>query len=162
MPAEPPSNPAEFFDLKKLRRLAELMNDQDLSELDLQQGETRVRLRRRLELDAPVVEARPRPTSAEPRPASSGATPSAAPDDGATLVKSPMVGTFYVAPSPDAAPFVKVGDHVGPETVVCVIEAMKVFNEIAAECSGKVVARLVENGEPVEFGQPLFKIAPGA
>jgi acetyl-CoA carboxylase biotin carboxyl carrier protein len=69
-----------------------------------------------------------------------------------------MVGTFYVAASPDAAPFVKVGDHVGPETTVCIIEAMKVFNEIPAEVSGKVVAVLVQNGEPVEFGQALFKV----
>ncbi len=76
------------------------------------------------------------------------------------VIKSPMVGTFFPAPSPDAPPFVKVGDHVGPDTTVCIIEAMKVFNEIPAEISGQIVAVLVENGEPVEFGQPLFKIDP--
>jgi acetyl-CoA carboxylase biotin carboxyl carrier protein len=69
-----------------------------------------------------------------------------------------MVGTFYASSSPDSPPFLKVGDHVGPDTVVCIIEAMKVFNEIPAEMSGKVVAVLVENGAPVEFNQPLFKI----
>jgi acetyl-CoA carboxylase biotin carboxyl carrier protein len=74
------------------------------------------------------------------------------------VIKSPMVGTFYSAANPDAAPFVKVGDHVGPETTVCIIEAMKVFNEIPSEVSGKIVAVLVQNGEPVEFGQALFKV----
>ena len=79
-------------------------------------------------------------------------------DASVAIVKSPMVGTFYTAPSPDVAAFVKVGDHVGPTSTVCVIEAMKVFNEIPAEVSGQIVAVLVENGEPVEFGQPLFKV----
>jgi acetyl-CoA carboxylase biotin carboxyl carrier protein len=78
-----------------------------------------------------------------------------------TVIKSPMVGTFYSASSPDAPPFVKVGDHVGPETTVCIVEAMKVFNQIPAEISGRIVAMLVENGAPVEYGQPLFKVATG-
>jgi acetyl-CoA carboxylase biotin carboxyl carrier protein len=69
-----------------------------------------------------------------------------------------MVGTFYTASSPDSPPFVKVGDQVGPDTVVCIVEAMKVFNEIPAECSGKVAAVLVDNGAPVEFGQKLFRV----
>jgi acetyl-CoA carboxylase biotin carboxyl carrier protein len=71
-----------------------------------------------------------------------------------------MVGTFYAAANPESPPFAKVGDHVGPDSIVCIIEAMKVFNEIPAEISGKIVAVLVENGAPVEFGQPLFKIDP--
>ena len=71
-----------------------------------------------------------------------------------------MVGTFYASPSPDAPAFVKIGDHVGRETTVCIIEAMKVFNEIPAETAGQVVAVLVESGAPVEFGQPLFKVDP--
>jgi acetyl-CoA carboxylase biotin carboxyl carrier protein len=74
------------------------------------------------------------------------------------LIKSPIVGTFYSAPDPDSPPFVKVGDHVGPETTVCIVEAMKVFNQIPAEASGKIVAMLAENGQSVEFGQPLFKV----
>jgi acetyl-CoA carboxylase biotin carboxyl carrier protein len=74
------------------------------------------------------------------------------------LIKSPMVGTFYAASDPDSGPYVKVGDPVGPDTTVCIVEAMKVFNEIPAEVSGKIVAVLVENGEPVEFGQPMFKV----
>ena len=68
------------------------------------------------------------------------------------------MGTFYAAPDPDAPPFVKVGDHVGPETTVCIVEAMKVFNEIPSEVAGKIVAVLARNGEPVEFGQPMFKV----
>jgi acetyl-CoA carboxylase biotin carboxyl carrier protein len=74
------------------------------------------------------------------------------------IIKSPMVGTFYAAPDPDSPPYVKVGDHVGPETTVCIVEAMKVFNQIPAEVSGKVLAVLVDNGESVEYGQPLFKV----
>ena len=78
------------------------------------------------------------------------------------VVKSPMVGTFYLASSPDAPPFAKVGDRIGPEKTVCIVEAMKVFNEIPAGVSGQIVAMLVENGAPVEFGQPLIKVDPGA
>ncbi|MFM8804268.1 MAG: acetyl-CoA carboxylase biotin carboxyl carrier protein, partial [Planctomycetia bacterium] len=78
------------------------------------------------------------------------------------VIKSPMVGTFYKASGPDAAPFVKVGDRIGPEKTVCIVEAMKVFNEIPAGVSGQVVAILVENGAPVEFGQPLIKVDPEA
>jgi acetyl-CoA carboxylase biotin carboxyl carrier protein len=81
-------------------------------------------------------------------------------DEALLVVKSPMIGTFYAAPSPDSPPYIKVGDHVGPTSTVCTIEAMKVFNEIPAEVSGQVVAVLVENGEPVEFGQPLVKVDP--
>jgi acetyl-CoA carboxylase biotin carboxyl carrier protein len=73
-----------------------------------------------------------------------------------------MVGTFYAAVSPEAPPFVKVGDQVGPESTVCIIEAMKVFNEIPAECSGKIAAVLVTNGEAIEYGQPLFRVEPNA
>ena len=77
---------------------------------------------------------------------------------GIAVIKSPMVGTFYAAPDPDSPPFVKVGDHVGPETTVCIVEAMKVFNQIPAEIAGRIIAVLAENGSPVEFGQPLFKV----
>jgi acetyl-CoA carboxylase biotin carboxyl carrier protein len=83
-------------------------------------------------------------------------------DAGMLVIKSPMVGTFYKASGPDAAAFVKVGDRIGPEKTVCIVEAMKVFNEIPAGVSGQVVAILVENGAPVEFGQPLIKVDPGA
>jgi acetyl-CoA carboxylase biotin carboxyl carrier protein len=104
---------------------------------------------------APV--AAPAAPAAAPKPA---AAAESATSDKHVTIKSPMVGTFFSSPNPDSPTFVKVGDHVGPETVVCIIEAMKVFNEIPAEVTGQVVAMLVANGEPVEFGQPLFKIDP--
>jgi acetyl-CoA carboxylase biotin carboxyl carrier protein len=98
------------------------------------------------------------PVTAAAVPAPAAAAQPAADEGQIVLIKSPMVGTFYTAPSPEAAPYVKVGDHVGPDTTICIVEAMKVFNEIPAETSGKIVAVLVENGDPVEYGQPLFKV----
>lgn len=159
----PPSNAGDIFDVRKIRRLVALMNTHDLSEIDLRQGETRIRLRRGAE---PVMAyGLPRPAvgpGTEQRgdaPVAPAAKPAVI-EDHLAVIKSPMVGTFYKSPNPDAQPFVKVGDHISNETVVCIIEAMKVFNEIPAEVSGKVVAALVENGEPVEYGQPLFKVDP--
>jgi len=157
------SNPApgggDIFDVKKVRRLVELMKEHDLAEIDLRQGEQRVRLRRGAE---PLIAA-PAAYTASAHSAAPAAGASEKPADAAAsadlaVIKSPMVGTFYLAASPESPPFVKVGDHVGPETTVCIIEAMKVFNEIPAEISGQVAAVLVENGAPVEFAQPLFKI----
>jgi acetyl-CoA carboxylase biotin carboxyl carrier protein len=105
-------------------------------------------------------------TASAPAPAPAAAPPAAtespAADEGVQYVTSPMVGTFYSAPNPEAAAFVQVGDRVGPDSTVCMVEAMKVFNEIHAECSGTVAAVLVENGEPIEFGQKLFKIVSEA
>jgi len=150
-------NPVDIFDVKKVRRLIELMKEHDLSELDLKQADNRVRIRRGGEVvtysapSAPVA----RPAAAAP----AGGGEAAAPDR-TVVIKSPMVGTFYKASGPDAAPFVKVGDRIGPEKTACIIEAMKVFNEIPAGVSGQVVAILVENGAPVEFGQPLIKVDP--
>jgi acetyl-CoA carboxylase biotin carboxyl carrier protein len=155
----------DILDLRKIRRLVELMNEHELLELDLQQGQTRIRIRRGGESAAagggrPVVAAVPVAPS-EPAPAErSLPTPPEAPhkEDYIVLIKSPMVGTFYAASDPDSPPYAKVGDPVGPESVVCVVEAMKVFNQIPAEVSGKIAGVLVENGEPVEYGQPLFKV----
>ena len=156
--AGPASKSGELFDVKKVRQLAELMVEHGLSEIDLQHADTRLRLKRQVASDLAAIDTRPAAPAGAPRPAA--AVPAAPPpiEDRLALIKSPMVGTFYTSPSPDAKPFVRVGDHVGPETAVCIIEAMKVFNEIPAETSGKIVAVLVENGEPVEFGQPLFKV----
>ena len=157
--SSPASGGSEFFDVEKIRRLAELMKDQDLSEVEMQEGEIRLRLRRKLETTITTVEARPAaPASSAPQVSKSGPPVAAAVEENVELIKSPMAGTFYVSSSPESAPFVKVGDHIGPTTTVCIIEAMKVFNEIPAETSGKIVAVLVENGEPVEFGHPLFKV----
>jgi acetyl-CoA carboxylase biotin carboxyl carrier protein len=139
------------------------MNEHELSEIDLRQGETRVRIRRGGEV---VVSGAPVRTEYAPVAAAPAPAPAAAPvkpaepqtDEYTVFVKSPMVGTFYSAPDPESPSFVKVGDHIGPETTVCIVEAMKVFNQIPAEVSGKIVAMLVENGQPVEFGQSLFKV----
>ena len=156
-----PSNQGDIFDVKRIRRLVELMNEHELAEIDLRQADQRIRLRKGGEpliVAAPTAGAAPR--AAEP--ASGGAAPVEAPKSDAhlVLIKSPMIGTFYASSSPETPPFVKVGDHVGPTSTVCVVEAMKVFNEIPAETSGLIVSVLVENGAPVEFGQPLYKVDP--
>jgi acetyl-CoA carboxylase biotin carboxyl carrier protein len=155
--------PGDIFDVKKVRRLIELMKEHDLSELDLKQADNRVRIRRGGEVvaySAPAV-AMPRPAPAA-EPVAGAAPAQSAADARMLVIKSPMVGTFYKASGPDSAPFVKVGDRIGPEKTVCIIEAMKVFNEIPAGVSGQVVAILVDNGAPVEFGQPLIKVDPEA
>lgn len=153
------------FTLEGVRFLVELMKENNVSELDWEQGDARLKLRRGA--IAPVVDAIPAvvPVAAPAPSAPVAAAPSApqapAEDADAKFIKtidSPMVGTFYASPSPKAAPFVQVGDVVGPEKTVCILEAMKVFNEIQAEISGKIVAVLVKNGDPVEFGAPLFKV----
>jgi acetyl-CoA carboxylase biotin carboxyl carrier protein len=155
----------EVFDVDRIRRLVELMKEHDLSEIDLRQGDQRIRLSRGGGGSAATI-APPAVTAASPPPAVND-TPTTAPavepapaSDGENVVtiKSPMVGTFYAKANPNAEPYVRVGDSVTPETTVCVIEAMKVFNEIPAEVGGRVLAVLVEDEESVEFGKPLFKI----
>ena len=152
----------DIFDVKRIRRLVELMNEHELSEVDLRQGEQRIRLRKGFEpqisAGAHAPAERQESTAPAKQAAGAGAAAAAAESEHVKVIRSPMVGTFYTAPSPDAPPFVKVGDPVGPTTTVCVVEAMKVFNEIPAEVSGRIVAVLVENGEPVEFGHALFKV----
>ncbi|MEM1355372.1 MAG: acetyl-CoA carboxylase biotin carboxyl carrier protein [Planctomycetota bacterium] len=151
-----------MIDLKKLEKLVALMVENDLTEIDLADEKENVTLRRGSApgsvagpvqmISPPVVS--PAPATPIPAPAS---TTESAPATGPTI-DSPMVGSFYSASSPDAEPFVKVGDTVTADTVVCIVEAMKVFNEIKAEQSGKVKAVLVSNGDAVEFGQPLFEL----
>jgi acetyl-CoA carboxylase biotin carboxyl carrier protein len=155
----------DIFDVRKIRRLVELMKEHDLCEIDLQQGDVRIQLRRATAAAMPAMVALPAAPALQPigPPAPESHVPTATEPKGGsgTVIKSPMVGTFYSASSPDVPPYVKVGDHVGPETTVCIVEAMKVFNQIPAELSGRIVAVLAENGAPVEFGQPLFKITTG-
>lgn len=150
------------FDMRRIRRLAELMNEYKLAEIDLHDGDQRVRLRRDID---PILAAAAAPIFQSPAAVANTASPTnpppaAEPADEAniTLIRSPMVGTFYQAASPDDPPFVKVGDRVGPDTAIGIVEAMKVFNEIPAECSGTIAAMLIENGDPVEYGQPMFKV----
>lgn len=153
-------NTGDIFDVRKIRRLVELMNEHDLTEIDLRDADVRIRLRKGHETVitsmSPAQLPAPAANPAPPPPAPAPEKP--AEDKDVALIKSIMVGTFFISPSPDAQPFVKVGDHVGPDTTVCIIEAMKVFNEIPAGVSGQIKAVLVQNGDPVEYGQPLFKV----
>jgi acetyl-CoA carboxylase biotin carboxyl carrier protein len=154
------SGSGDIFDIRKIRRLVELMNEHELGEIDLRDGELRIRLRKHQEPVVTTYEQRPQPAAA-PAESRAAAPPPAEParsEAHLAVIKSPMVGTFFTSPNPESPAFVKVGDHVGKESTVCIIEAMKVFNEIPAELAGQIVAVLVENGEPVEFNQPLFKV----
>jgi acetyl-CoA carboxylase biotin carboxyl carrier protein len=157
--------------MDELRELIALLRDNGLAELELENSGFRVRLRRESVLGESSHAAAshhvlaPAPVPVAPAPASSGpahpgtqATTAAAQDQDLHIISSPIVGTFYRSASPTADPFVKIGSNVESETVVCIIEAMKLMNEIQAETSGEVVKIYVENGQPVEFGQPLFGI----
>ena len=155
------------MDLRKLKTLIDLVETSGIAELEIQEGEERVRITRALPPGAPayvpaVAPAAPAPVVHAPA-APAGAVPNAeAPASHAPeghLVKSPMVGTFYRAGSPGAKPFVEIGDTVKEGDALCIIEAMKLMNEIESDRDGVVKAILVENGQPVEFGQPLFVIA---
>lgn len=160
------------MDVEQIKQLIELMVEHDLSRLEIQEGETHILLKRGT---TPIVQAvsaamppaaapaTPPAQSAPAPPAEPAAAESAEPPQPAAnevFIRSPMVGTFYAAPDPESPPFVKVGDMVTPDTVVCLIEAMKVFNEIKAEVSGRITRVLVNNAEAVEYDQPLFAVAP--
>ncbi len=164
MSSNPGSNPTDIFDVKKVRKFIELMNEHDLAEIDLKQGDQRIRLRRPEAVTMSPMPAMPMhvgPAVSSGQGGAAGKSAEAAVDDSKFIViKSPMVGTFYAAANPDSPPFVKVGDRVGPDTTVCIVEAMKVFNEIPAECAGRIAAVLVQSGDPVEFNQPLFRVEP--
>ena len=157
-----------MIDIRKLKELVRLMTASDLTELDLRDKDEQVTIRRATPQVAPhVVHAAPvmhhAPVAAPaPAPAAPAASAPAAPaaDEGLVAIESPMVGTFYASPSPDKPPFVSVGGQVGPNSVVCLVEAMKIFNEIKAERGGTVAKILVKSGQAVEFGQPLFMIKP--
>jgi acetyl-CoA carboxylase biotin carboxyl carrier protein len=152
------------FDVRAIKQLVRLMSRHDLSAIDLQHGDLRIRLRRG-GVAAPATHvALPPAVPTTTVPPATAAPPVAAPTENPgrkTLpIKSPTPGTFYLAPNPGAPPFVTKGSRVTPTTVVGVIEAMKVFSEIPAECSGVVTAILVENQQPVEYGQVLFEVDP--
>lgn len=150
-----------MVDYRKLRELVKLMVENDLSELELRDQQETVVLKRGAPPGAMPMMATPI-VHHVPAPAAAPATGDEAADDESDLVaiKSPMVGTFYAAPDPNTPAYVSVGSNVGTDTVVCIVEAMKVFSEIKAECSGKVEKILVKSGEPVEFGQKLFLVRP--
>jgi acetyl-CoA carboxylase biotin carboxyl carrier protein len=153
------------MDLRKLKTLIELVETSGIAELEIQEGEERVRITRSHGASvAPVAAAQPVVALAA-APAASlppGTAPDAAadtPPEEGHVVKSPMVGTFYRAATPGAKSFIEVGDTVQEGTTLCIVEAMKLMNEIEADKGGVIKAILVENGQPVEFGQPLFVIA---
>jgi len=145
--------------IDEIRELLVLFNESGVGELEIEREGVRIRIRKAGQTPEYVVSPQNTP------PQETAAPPAAAPDageadSGQILVKSPIVGTYYYAPSPGAAPFVTVGDAVEPGQVLCIIESMKLMNEIEAETAGIVAAKLVENGRPVEYGEALFAIRP--
>ncbi len=154
------------MDLKDIKAIIDLMKKNSVSEFELEKQDFKIRLKRGVNGGGPAAyDEAPVVAYVPTQPAV--ALPAAVPGSAAALaavpeleVKSPMIGTFYRAPSPESAPYVEVGTEVNPDTVVCIIEAMKVMNEIKAEAKGVVTQVLVENAKPVEFAQPLFKLRP--
>ncbi len=151
----------------EIRELIQLVHETGITELEVQRGENRVRIRSGINATAQEIllaagqggsAVQTYGAPAVPPPAQASGLPKE--DDDIILVKSPIVGTYYDSPSPTAAPFVKAGDMVEPKHVLCIIESMKLMNEIEAEVAGTVVAKLVENGRPVEYGEALFRIRP--
>ncbi|MDH7598892.1 MAG: hypothetical protein QHH07_04535 [Sedimentisphaerales bacterium] len=138
--------PFEAADLERIREMIRLMDEHGLVELSIEHGQDKIYLKR----------PGPQPVPIQPiAPTTAPASPA-----GLLEIKAPLVGTFYRATRPDADPYVEVGSRVEPKTVVCIIEAMKVLNEIKAELTGTIVEVLATNGQPVEYGQPLFRVRP--
>ncbi|MFW6347365.1 MAG: acetyl-CoA carboxylase biotin carboxyl carrier protein [Cyclonatronaceae bacterium] len=159
------------MDLKLIQNLLNMISESDVNEVSIEEGNLKIKMKKQAEA-APVPEqvfyappAPPAPPAPAPAPATSAPapTPAAEPTPAtstAEAVKSPIVGTFYSSPNPESEPFVKVGDTVKKGDVLCIVEAMKIMNEIEAEFGGKVVQVLSKEGQPVEFDQPLFMIEP--
>jgi len=162
---------------KEIKELIEFLIEKDVTEFELERGDVKMRIKRGQEVHmvqapiapvmaAPVAAALPMAqvpqaaSASAPAAPGSSAAPAAPADEGLHMVKSPIVGTYYEAPSPGAPPFIKPGDHVTAGQVLCIVEAMKLMNEIESDVTGEVVKLLVANGQPVEYGQPLFAIRP--
>ena len=156
------------MDIRKIKKLIELLEESGLAEIEITEGEESVRIARVTQgppvvshyssAPAPAASPAPAPAAAAPAPAAAASAPPAPAARDENLVTAPMVGTFYASPAPGAKPFVEVGQEVRVGQVLCIIEAMKMMNQIESERAGRVVAVLAKNGEPVEFGQPLFAI----
>lgn len=166
-PSEPVETDRLEAEVRTIRRLVRLMHRFDLTAIDLDEGRTRIRLRRRTgeaparaagsaSAPAPVSQPIAAPAVSTP-PAGSAPKPAA---DASPVIRSPLIGTFFSARDPDSPPYVNVGSVVREDSIVCMIEAMKVFSEIPAGVSGTITEILVKNGEPVEFDQPLFRYSP--
>ena len=154
------------MELKDIKAIIDLMKKNSITEFELEEKDSKLRLKRGSNGAhlSPSEDATPVMSLMAPAQVSPATVPLAAhnptPNTGEIDVKSPMIGTFYRSPSPEAASYVEIGTEVSPDTVVCIIEAMKVMNEIKADVKGIITQTLVENGKPVEFGQPLFKVRP--
>jgi len=150
------------LDLKEIRQIIELMKRNDLSLFHLEREGFKIKLRKGVDFDAMPAAAPPAPPAAAPAAVTAPVpvAPMAAPQATGTYIHSPMVGTFYRAAGPGEKVFANVGDTVDENTTVCIIEAMKVMNEIKAEVRGTITEILIDNAKPVEFGQPIFKIRP--
>lgn len=158
---------------KEIKELIEYLIEKNIAEFELQRGDVRVRIKREAQVSAPemryvtaqvAAESERGSASPSPNPSSTGsaagtASIQAAEGQDLQIVKSPIVGTFYESPSPGSPPFVKIGDPVEVGQVLCIIEAMKLMNEIESDYAGKITQKLVSNGQPVEYGQPLFAIS---
>ena len=147
------------MDLERIEALLVLLAEHDVSEFSYRDSDAKIKLR----LGQPVANVVAAPvamSAAAPAGAAVAAAPAIAVDDGLIVVESPMVGTFYRAPGPGASNFVEVGARIGPGQTLCIVEAMKLMNEIEAETSGTIVEILIENAQPVQFGQAMFKIKP--
>lgn len=165
-------NPSEPFDVQKIHHLVRLMKRYDVTALDINDGSARIRLRRRgdqliaaqpaapaVYAAVPAAPASPQPAAPQPQAVPAASAP-AEPAVKTVVIESPMVGTYYSSSSPDVPPFVSVGSPIQADTVVCIIEAMKVFTDIPAGLSGAIAEILVKNGQAVEYGQPLFRVRP--
>jgi acetyl-CoA carboxylase biotin carboxyl carrier protein len=163
------------MNLKELKELIEFLIEKDIAEFELERGDVKVKIKRAGEPAAAIPEQRyfavhaappavPELGTAAPVPAPSASNTSRpkepAPEEALHMVRSPIVGTFYESPSPGSPPFVKPGDIVEAGQVLCIVEAMKLMNEIEADMSGEIVKKLVNNGQPIEYGQELFAIRP--
>jgi len=166
-------NPPYCMNQKELKELIEFLIEKDIAEFELERGDVKVKVKRGAMAAAPLAfpvtqfaaPLAPVPASAVPSPkpgaagSAAGAAPSE-PEEKLHIVKSPIVGTFYEAPSPGAPPFVKVGDKLEVGQVLCIVEAMKLMNEIECDAAGELVKKLVTNGQPIEYGQELFALRP--
>ena len=166
------------MNLKEIRELIEFLKEQDIAEFELERGDVKVRIKRGAEPATSTHETRyvtmpqavvpagealapPAPQLVEAAKASEK-KPEPPPEENLHIVKSPIVGTFYESPSPGAPPFVKPGDKVALGQVICIVEAMKLMNEIESDVAGEIVKMLVANNQPIEYGQPLYAIRPNA
>ncbi|HTM91613.1 MAG TPA: acetyl-CoA carboxylase biotin carboxyl carrier protein [Flavisolibacter sp.] len=157
------------MDFKQIQELIKLVNDSNIGEVTIEQKEFRLTIKQKEEVTQMVAGPMQAPVFAQQQQTSSTSTPAQTPEkpklesttpSNTITIKSPMIGTFYRRPSPDKPIFVEVGDEVSPGKVVCIIEAMKLFNEIESEVKGKIVKILVEDASPVEYDQPLFLVEP--